>query len=321
MAKRITVILFSLALIFSVVSLSSGFDNNKENFDSKTGEPVPYTPDNINSGKLKGGHDTLTAEGALLKKDVHNDNQDFKKWVDEEALPSLRTGAHDEDTYRYPLTDKYYANDRPIGSNKDVDDDFFTHFLDPSKVYKTTLCTTDGCKEGYYDQGAGLKGAWPPATQRARDYIKDIQKMICEKGGIDKLSEDDKKKLYDDLGRIMHLIEDMAQPAHTNNDMHPFTPTFEDYVRDNWGSIVRDVISQKVTQSGYTGGGYNKGSASTPEEYLLSLAKISKGYHTDGLWGSIGDLNKDINDPANSKLKENVDNLIPLAINFVGGYI
>ena len=33
MAKRITVILFSLALIFSVVSLSSGFDNNKENFD------------------------------------------------------------------------------------------------------------------------------------------------------------------------------------------------------------------------------------------------------------------------------------------------
>lgn len=119
----------------------------------------------------------------------------------------------------------------------------------------------------------------------------------------------------------MHLIEDMAQPAHTNNDIHPSTKTFEDYVADNWGSIVEDVISTKVSPSGYTGGNYNKGGATNPEEYLLSLAKISKRYHYDGLWGSIGDLSKDINDPVNSKLKENVEDLIPLAINYVAGYM
>src|SRR3989344_201646 len=166
MIKRFNTIVLSLAFILCLISSSGGFDNNPNKLnpnDPNDPRQRDYTRENSikpkDQGGYSGGHDTITAEGMLLKEQVHQQTDpdggvDFRNKMVREALPSLRTGAHDEDTYRYPLTDKYYANDRPIGSNKDVDGDFFTHFLDPSKVYKTTLCTTDGCKEGYYDQGA-----------------------------------------------------------------------------------------------------------------------------------------------------------------------
>src|SRR3989304_3540013 len=107
MAKRLTTIVFSLILFFSLVSPSGGFDNNKENFplDPRTGqkEPIPYTPDNINNGTLKGGHDTITAEGMELKKKVHEADPAFQSWANDKfTLPSLRTGAHDEDTSNIP---------------------------------------------------------------------------------------------------------------------------------------------------------------------------------------------------------------------------
>ena len=85
MCKRITAFLFSLVLVLTLVSPSRGFDANTENFilnqitDKK--EPLPYTPQNIQSGLIKGGHDTLTAEGMELKKKVHQNNSDFQTWA------------------------------------------------------------------------------------------------------------------------------------------------------------------------------------------------------------------------------------------------
>lgn len=95
--RRAISIIFSLGLIFSLVSPSGGFDNNKENFDSSTKEPIAYTEENIINGRLKGGHDTITSEGMLLKKKVHEGNKPFEDFA-EQSLPFLRIGAHDEDT-------------------------------------------------------------------------------------------------------------------------------------------------------------------------------------------------------------------------------
>lgn len=179
MARRFTTIVFSLILVFSLISSSGGFDNNKENFpvNPATGkkEPIDYTPDNINSGKLKGGHDTITAEGMELKKKVHEGDQAFKDFTDI-ALPSLRTGAHDEDTFKYPLIDSYYNNDRPIGPNGGGN--FFGHFYDP-------------------DTGCGLKCIFNPAPERAKDYAEEIKKLLCKLKKAQGLSEEEKKKLYD----------------------------------------------------------------------------------------------------------------------------
>lgn len=210
MGKRLTSIVSALILVFSLVSPSGGFDNNKENFEenpaTKRKEPIPYTPDNINNGRLKGGHDSITAEGAILKKQVHQGDKDFERFVDQ-ALPSLRTGAHDEDS-TIPLLD-----DPPIGPNGWGN--FFKHFYDPIT-------------------GCGLKCIFQPAPERAKDYAKEIKKLLCKLQKAQGLSEEEKKKLYDYFGRILHLLEDMGNPAHTQDDIHVWTKTIEDYVRDNW---------------------------------------------------------------------------------------
>ncbi|MDI6753650.1 MAG: hypothetical protein QME78_04560 [Thermodesulfobacteriota bacterium] len=83
--KKIISVLIILIFIFSFISFSKGFENNKENIittpeGSKTF--IPYTKGNIDSGKLKGGHDTLTAEGMLLKEQIHNQTD----WMVEQIL-------------------------------------------------------------------------------------------------------------------------------------------------------------------------------------------------------------------------------------------
>lgn len=60
MGKKFSAIVFSIILTLSSVSLSESFDNNP----NREGEDwIPYTQENIDSGKIKGGHDTITIEG------------------------------------------------------------------------------------------------------------------------------------------------------------------------------------------------------------------------------------------------------------------
>jgi hypothetical protein len=104
MTKRLFVICFPLILIFSLVSLSEGFDNNKENFDPLTKEPITYTPENVNSGRIKGGHDSITNEGMLLKKEVHKEDVKFQEWANSEfVLPRLS---------KNPVLGSYYSSPR-----------------------------------------------------------------------------------------------------------------------------------------------------------------------------------------------------------------
>lgn len=97
--RKINTILILFILIFSLVSLSRGFDNNKENFSPTTKEPIAYTTENVNNGSLKGGYDSMTAKRALLKEQVHKRTDadgglDFRNKMVRDALLWLRTGAH-----------------------------------------------------------------------------------------------------------------------------------------------------------------------------------------------------------------------------------
>lgn len=298
--RRVFAAIFLLILVFSLASISLGFDNNKENFDPLTKDPIPYTIENINSRKLKGGHDTLTVEGILLKEQVHQGTDpdggaDFRKKMVEDALPYLRMGAHDEDTSKLF---NLYLNDPPIGPNKDQWGDFFQHFYNP-------------------DTQKGLKGIFNSAPNRAMDYFVEVLRKIgCGTNAINKISENDKKKIYDYFGRILHLIQDMGNPAHTRDDLHVFTKTFEDHVKTHWSEIVNsDVFKRGVTPEEYLNGNYGNlpdiyYPVFFPEKFMKSLADISKNYYTDGL-GTMTD----------EQIQANVNNLIPETIKYTGGYI
>lgn len=111
------------SILISSIALS--FENNKENYDRKKGEWISYSVDNINSGKLKGGHDTITSEGMLLKKELHKEDIKFQEWAENKLIyPSFRNGAHDEDTN---WLFSFILNDPPIEPGRCGN--FFQHFL------------------------------------------------------------------------------------------------------------------------------------------------------------------------------------------------
>jgi hypothetical protein len=45
MHKKFSIIILPLIFLFALNSSSPGFDNNKENFNSTTREPIDYTPE------------------------------------------------------------------------------------------------------------------------------------------------------------------------------------------------------------------------------------------------------------------------------------
>jgi len=48
----------------------------------------------------------------------------------------------------------------------------------------------------------------------------------------------DKKRAYQGIGHTLHLIQDMAQPAHTRNDAHPTDAIYEIWAERNTKSAM-----------------------------------------------------------------------------------
>jgi len=243
---------------------SWAFDNNKENYDRDNKEWISYTKENVNNGILKGGHDTITSEAVLLKKEVHRSDadggQDFSDWAERQALPQFRSGVHDEDTNRWL---NFLLNDPPI--EKDGWGNFNHHFYNP-------------------DTGKGLRWIWGarPATERARDYIREIQRIQnCRPWGD--LSDRERRRIEYLFGRTLHLIQDMGNPSHVRDDIHIFTKPFEDYVRNHWDKVIGlEGFQRKVNVEAYQRGGYESiGGYVDPEKYIRSLAAMSQRYPSE----------------------------------------
>ena len=63
------------------------------------------------------------------------------------------------------------------------------------------------------------------AYRRAEDYISTY---VMDKWRTGNSIEKEEALL--NLGRVIHLLQDMGVPAHTNNDPHPWFDSFEDYI-------------------------------------------------------------------------------------------
>jgi hypothetical protein len=313
--RKTPTIIISLILIFSLVPSTGGFDNNANfrNPQKREEGQREYTHDNatkpISEGGYYGGHDTITAEGVLLKEQVHkrtdaDGGADFRKRTVEGALPNLRTGAHDEDSTKakgiLPLSDA------PIGPNGLGD--FFDHFFNPNTE-------------------KGLPGA-QPATKRAFDYLRAImQKTGCGPEAISKLSPTDRQKVYDYFGRIEHLIEDMGMPSHTKNDIHILEEPFEKYVNDHWDEIVNsNAFKDHVTVDSYLNGNYGLNSNIDPTDYMKTLAEKSSGqnyYSREQLYDWVWDSKTQsfVQVVNQERLMKNVNDLVPETIKYSAGFI
>ncbi|MBU1350220.1 hypothetical protein KKH19_03885, partial [Patescibacteria group bacterium] len=89
----------------------------------------------------------------------------------------------------------------------------------------------------YYDPVAN-KGLWNFSS--AKDWSKqNIRQMLYSKGNqtwqkaLQEYRNNNKKQAFIALGHILHLIEDMAVPAHTRLDPHVLGDPYEQWVKNN----------------------------------------------------------------------------------------
>jgi len=87
---------------------------------------------------------------------------------------------------------------------------YMRHFWDPNDDYFTGL-TSGGI-------------LYPSAVDRAHQFWYGSARVAYRSNPATG---------YWWLGRIAHLLEDMALPAHVNLDPHPFSDDYEDWVKDN----------------------------------------------------------------------------------------
>ena len=139
-------------------------------------------------------YDTDTAHPFLTREAVELFNQNAENKISEEEIEWIVQGAIEEDT--------------PIR--------WMNHFYDPNKQ-------------------KGLFG-----FSSAKDWTKqNIKQSFYPKGNqtwqkaVDLYVDGKKEEAFIALGHILHLIEDMAVPAHTRDDPHALGDPYESWVEEN----------------------------------------------------------------------------------------
>ena len=230
------------------------------------------------------------------------------------AVNNFITGAHDEDCTLYNA--KVPLSDLPIGPNCESVllncewGNFFEHFYNPLTG------------QGFWSLKAGGSR---PAPSRAEDYQRAIKKLVCSSGRYTDLSDNNRSKVNDYFGRILHLLQDMGISYHTKVESHIVEKPLEMYVQDNWAEIAGSTYFQgAVSVQGYGQTNYSPGRCIDPTVAMRKLA----------LWSNVFPADRDYydvcrNDPPRGlicqlnqeKLSQNATLMSAEATLFTTGYI
>ena len=250
-------------------------------------------------------------------KELHPGDRTFDYWLSDEktgALNNFITGAHDEDCTLYNA--KVPLSDLPIGPNCESVflncewGNFFEHFYNPITG------------QGFYSLKAGGSR---PAPFRAEDYERAIKKLVCSSGRYTNLSDNNRSKVNDYFGRILHILQDMGMSYHTKVEPHIVEKPLEMYVQDNWAEIASSTYFQgAVSVQGYSQTNYSPGRCIDPTVAMRKLA----------LWSNVLPADQDYydvcrNDPPRGlicqlnqeKLSQNATLMSAEATLFTTGYI
>ena len=169
-------------------------------------------------------YDTEVAHPFLTQKAVELFNSETREKITEQELAWIIQGAKEEDT--------------PIR--------WMNHFYNP-------------------ETGRGLL-----AFASAKDWTgQNLKQSLYPKGNqtwqkaIESYAKGDEKGAFIALGHNLHLIEDMAVPAHTRDDIHPTGDPYESWVKNNTSNKFDKISFVKFNNL---------------EEYFNSLANYSNKY-------------------------------------------
>ena len=105
------------------------------------------------------------------------------------------------------------------------------------------------CLNHFYNPATG-KPIFP-TSNTAIEWAHDSKAQSVPSAGGDftwerakyAFADNDNKRAFESLGHILHLVEDMAVPAHTRSDPHGGGDPFEEWTRDNGKDITTDKIA------------------------------------------------------------------------------
>ncbi|PIT88058.1 MAG: hypothetical protein COU29_03530 [Candidatus Magasanikbacteria bacterium CG10_big_fil_rev_8_21_14_0_10_36_32] len=157
------------------------------------------------------GYDDQVAHPNIAELAAELYNQNFEPDLTVEEIGWIKQGSREEDS---PTR-------------------WFNHFYDP--VYGN----------GFNDMiGMNLVNL---SFTSAKDWVvtpsKQVDFSLGDRSwprGLADFSQNNRQMAFIELGHVIHLISDMAVPAHTRNSEHVGDP-FEAFVKNNWTSIVKQL--------------------------------------------------------------------------------
>ena len=224
-----------------------------------------------------GGHTTITGQALGIKSGVHSGDSAFDKLIlkNQKAIIQGTVEA-----------------DKPAIKTR-------THFYDPRT-------------------GKGFLGIYPSALQKGVDNVNNIRRLLCAikrdpiSGDLSSMRMEEIQNLK---GETLHLLQDMASPAHVNDQQHIPVPvlyggdTTENWVRDNW-NILLPEIANEITVDKYSQSNC-KFNPNRIQDYFRTLAQSAEIYPYDTNLRAISEENAHLN----------ARNLVPRAILCSAGLI
>ncbi|MCD4694091.1 thermonuclease family protein, partial [bacterium] len=108
---------------------------------------------------------------------------------------------------------------------EDTDPRYLNHFYNPE--------TGQGLSDGVF---SGNSAKWWAYNQKSVSGDYSVPKIL------ENYKEGNKKRAYQGVGHILHLIQDMSVPAHVRNDAHPEKDAFEEWTKQ-YNFIAEDKLS------------------------------------------------------------------------------
>ncbi|HRY36484.1 MAG TPA: hypothetical protein P5230_01210 [Candidatus Magasanikbacteria bacterium] len=223
---------------------------------------------------------------------------------------------------------------------------WFNHFFDP--VYNV------GFSDFVFGEQFPIFPIAPVWLQSPYEQIKYSIGDRSWQRALDDYARGDKEKAFLGLGHAIHLLSDMAVPAHTRNSAHP-GDSYESFVKNNWDDI-RPLLQYEFKEinsldqafrelAEYSNNNFYSDRTIESDKYITIKSKIQSTIKSQGnLYGVFENIKTekllyigrmDVDWKESSLLKENLvdplntnlvlidysKNLIPQAISYSSGLI
>ncbi len=189
-------------------------------------------------------YNNITTHPALTSEMVKLHNNFSEKKINNEEKQWMMDGSREEDMPVTRTLNHFYDPIYQRGLSGDINAEELAPFI---KILKPMILSAKDWAQDSYAQATFLAEAYKnaalnPYAQSTKSAVEILTTHTWEKA-INSYINGDKQEAFRNLGHVLHLIEDMAVPAHVRNDHHMRGDIYEIWTTQ-FGPNNIDVVSQ-----------------------------------------------------------------------------